>query len=494
MTAENGRPVDGWPVPAGWTWSTMGEVAEVVGGGTPPTGDEANYGGEIPWITPADLSGYTHKTISRGARNITAKGLDNSGAKLMPEGTVLFSSRAPIGYVAIAANPVSTNQGFKSFILKPGLLPDYVFYYLHRANDLAIARASGTTFLEISSSRARTIPIPLAPPDEQTRIVAEVEKQFTRLDVAVKTLARVRAQLRRYRSSVLKAACEGRLVSTEAAVARATGRTFETGGQLLTRVLAQRPTAWQEWTESAGKRRAQYSQPRPPPREVSRLPEGWCWATWDQLGFSQNGRAFPSTDYSEQGVRLLRPGNLHVSGQVVWTEENTRHLPERYAKDFPDFLIGPGELIMNLTAQSLKDEFLGRICMTGPDEKERCLLNQRQARLKPILVSPRFVFWVFKSPLFRHFVNTLNTGSLIQHMFTSQLAEFALPLPPLAEQHRIVEELEARLSVVDAVEAKLVDSNARADSLRRGILAAAFEGTLVKASRSSEPAAPLTEE
>jgi type I restriction enzyme, S subunit len=89
----------------------------VVGGGTPRTSDDSNFDdGEIPWITPADLSGYSHKSIERGARNITPKGLTTSGATMMPAGTVLFSSRAPIGYVAIAANPVSTNQGFKSFV------------------------------------------------------------------------------------------------------------------------------------------------------------------------------------------------------------------------------------------------------------------------------------------------------------------------------------------------------------------------------------------
>ena len=104
----------------------MGEIADVVGGGTPRTNDSENYeGGTIPWITPADLSGYTAKNISHGERLITAKGLAGSSAKMMPSGTVLFSSRAPVGYVAIAANPVCTNQGFKSFVLKAkDILPD----------------------------------------------------------------------------------------------------------------------------------------------------------------------------------------------------------------------------------------------------------------------------------------------------------------------------------------------------------------------------------
>src|SRR5438876_10194101 len=209
---------DRWAIPESWVWSSMGEVAEVVGGGTPPTNDLENFGGDIPWITPADLSGYGEKKIARGARNITQRGLDASSARLMPAGAVLFSTRAPIGYVAVASNPVSTNQGFKSFVLDANLLSDYVYYYLQRARNLAIARASGTTFSEISGARTRTIPIPIAPVQEQLRIVAEVEKQLTRLEAGLAALKRVESGLARYRTSVLKAACEGRLVPSEAEI------------------------------------------------------------------------------------------------------------------------------------------------------------------------------------------------------------------------------------------------------------------------------------
>src|SRR5882724_6759460 len=110
-------PDSPWPIPPHWQWKKMGDVATVIGGSTPPTDHNEYFGGDIPWITPADLSKYTEKTISRGARNITQAGLAHSGARVLPAGTVLFSSRAPVGYVAIASNPVSTNQGFRSFIL-----------------------------------------------------------------------------------------------------------------------------------------------------------------------------------------------------------------------------------------------------------------------------------------------------------------------------------------------------------------------------------------
>ncbi len=181
-------------LPVGWHWTTMGDIAEVIGGGTPRTNDPTNFvGGDVPWITPADLSGHTEKYISHGARFITRKGIESSSARLLPAGTVLFTSRAPIGYVAIARNPVATNQGFKSFVLKDGVLSEYVYWWLKGSKQRGEALASGTMSLELSGANAKKLPIPIAPIDEQRRIVAEIEKQFSRLDEAVANLKRVKA-------------------------------------------------------------------------------------------------------------------------------------------------------------------------------------------------------------------------------------------------------------------------------------------------------------
>jgi len=120
-------------------------------------------------------------------------------------------------------------------------------------------------------------------------------------------------------------------------------------------------------------------------------------------------------------------------------------------------------------------------------------LNQRIARLTPTRLDRHFVLIVFKSPLFRRFVDGLNTGSLIQHMFTSQLAEFVLPVPPLGEQHRIVAEVERRLSVVDELEKVVEASLTRAAKLRQSILKRAFEGRLVAQDPNDEPASVLLE-
>lgn len=145
---------------------------------------------------------------------------------------------------------------------------------------------------------------------------------------------------------------------------------------------------------------------------------------------------------------------------------------------------------MNLTAQSLRDEFLGRVCITRQDE--RCLLNQRIARLSPgPLVEPRFLVYALKASRFRRFVDSLNTGSLIQHMFTRQLDEFEVPVPPREVQLAAIEGVGRDISLLDDVERTIDLALSSSDGLRREILAAAFSGRLVQQDPNDEPASEL---
>lgn len=143
-----------------WKECTIADIGTVVGGATPSTKDPSNYdGGDIAWITPKDLSNYEDRYISRGERNITEKGLSGCSAQLMPKHSILFTSRAPIGYVAIADGEVCTNQGFKSVV--PNENTDYLFlYYLLKYNKNMIeGLGSGTTFKEVSGSTMKGIKV-----------------------------------------------------------------------------------------------------------------------------------------------------------------------------------------------------------------------------------------------------------------------------------------------------------------------------------------------
>jgi len=105
-------------------------LGKIVAGGTPSTKNEEYWGNEVFWVSPADLSGYKRKFISRGRKSLSKLGLENSSAKLMSAGSILFSSRAPIGYVVISANEICTNQGFKSLVPSKEIFNEYIYYYL----------------------------------------------------------------------------------------------------------------------------------------------------------------------------------------------------------------------------------------------------------------------------------------------------------------------------------------------------------------------------
>ncbi len=157
----------------------LGEVAQIIGGGTPSTTKEEYWNGEIGWLTPRDLTGYSFKYISKGERNITDEGLKNSSARLMPEGTVLMTSRAPIGYLAIAGDELSTNQGFKSFIVDESIINNEYLYYLLKSNiDRIKSLGTGSTFAEVSASILKSFEIEI--PDLPTQ--KEIAQILSSLD------------------------------------------------------------------------------------------------------------------------------------------------------------------------------------------------------------------------------------------------------------------------------------------------------------------------
>lgn len=176
-------------LPDSWIFVRLKHIGEVVGGGTPKTNISEYWDGSIPWITPADLSGYENIYISTGSRMITEIGLKSSSAQILPQNAVLYSSRAPIGYTAIVANPISTNQGFKSVVPYDFSMSIYLYYCLKARTPDIIQRATGTTFKEISGSEMAETIIPLPPINEQKRICGKATQLLAILRVIEKSLS-----------------------------------------------------------------------------------------------------------------------------------------------------------------------------------------------------------------------------------------------------------------------------------------------------------------
>ena len=173
-----------YPIPSSWSWVKLGDISAVVGGGTPSTTNATFWATkeEVPWITPADMRSQVNRYVSRGSRDITKLGLETSSAQLLPTGSVLFSSRAPIGHVGIAANPLATNQGFKSCVPYLAEMSEFIYLFLRKAGKEIDAMATGTTFREVSGKQVAQVLIPVPPIAEQKRIVAKVDELMALCD------------------------------------------------------------------------------------------------------------------------------------------------------------------------------------------------------------------------------------------------------------------------------------------------------------------------
>jgi type I restriction enzyme S subunit len=360
---------------------------------------------------------------------------------------------------------------------------------------------SGTTRLKLPQAPMRSIPLAIAPYPEQLRVVAEIDKQFTRLDAAVAALKRVQANLKRYRASVLKAACEGRLVPTEAELARAEGRDYEPADKLLARILDGRRARWEAEQlakmQPAGKpakdhvRKAEYKEPAPPDTaNVPKPPEGWVWVSLEQISWDAGYGTSEKCDYGWSGPPVLRIPNI-VSGKVDISD--LKFAADSTELDESDEL-ARGDFLVIRTNGSKK--LIGRGALVSRSfEKPHFYASYLiRFRLLNLGSTPRWVSTLWDVPDNRVRIERLAATSAGQYNINiAKLNSIPLVVPPVAEQDRIVAEVERRLSVIEELETLVEASLKRAGRLRQAVLKRAFEGKLVPQDPNDEPASNLLE-
>ena len=311
------------------------------------------------------------------------------------------------------------------------------------------------------------VQFPLAPPGEQRRIVAEIEKQFTGLEAGVAALRRVQANLKRYRAAVLKAACEGKLVPTEAELAKTGNRKtkFENGEALLTRILTERRQNWQG--------RGKYKEPAAPnTANLPSLPEGWTWATVEQLSTRVQYGSSAKTNEDSTGVPVLRMGNIQ---EGKFDFDKLKYLPKSH-DEFPELLLARGDLLFNRTNSA---ELVGKTAVFK-DTPQPCSFASYLIRVRfGNGCLPDFVSYFINSVFGRAWIADVVSQQVGQaNVNGTKLQALAMPLPPFAEQTRIVAEVERRLSVVEELETVAKANLQRATRLRQSILHKAFAGKL----------------
>lgn len=187
-------------IPEEWEVLPIDSVANVVGGGTPSTSRAEYFGGSIPWITPRDLSSFQGRFIERGERNISEEGFNSSGARVLPKGSVLLSSRAPVGYLAIADGEVTTNQGFQSLVPSSKVNNLFLYYLLKNNTQKLIDHSSGSTFQELSGKTLRSLTFAFPDIQEQHRIASILSS----LDSRIELNRQINANLEKMASALFK--------------------------------------------------------------------------------------------------------------------------------------------------------------------------------------------------------------------------------------------------------------------------------------------------
>jgi type I restriction enzyme S subunit len=197
---------------AGWSLATIGDVCNVVNGGTPKTGVLEYWGGQHQWITPAEMGKRSTPYVSQTERTITAQGLQNSSARPLPRMSVILSSRAPIGHLVINTEPMATNQGCKGLVPRAQIDHKFLYYYLGSIVDLLNDLGTGATFKELSGGKLKEVPVPLPPLPEQQRIVTLLDEAFDGIASAKanaeKNLKNARAIFESHLQSVFEDAAE----------------------------------------------------------------------------------------------------------------------------------------------------------------------------------------------------------------------------------------------------------------------------------------------
>ena len=473
------------PLPPGWVAATVGDTATYINGLAFKPSDWVDEG--YPIIRIQNLTDES-KPLNRTLRTVDA-------SYLVKSGDILVSWSATLDAFTWKRETAILNQHIFKVVPNETVVGRPFLYYLlcHTISALrASAHLHGSTMSHINRGPFLGFTVSLAPLNEQIRIVSAIDTHFTRLDVAVAALRRTRTNLKRYRAAVLKAACEGRLVPTEAALACTEGRDYESGEHLLARILAERRARWeavqQERFAKSGKQppfnwRAKYEEPAAP--DTGELAEGWCWASLAHLKeFSLYGPRFSSDDYSAAGKLVLRTSDISQSGRV-----RTASAPRLTLSDaeFAKYRVDIGDLLITRTGS------LGTLAVFDDDVEAIPGAYLIQYRLIAPVVTSWYIFYFLKSPVGQGHLVGGGAGVGRPNLNAPTIEAVPVPLPPLAEQQRIVAEVERRLSVVDQMEAAVGSGLKRAERLRQAILKRAFEGRLVPQDPNDEPASVLLE-
>lgn len=418
-------------IPENWKWVRLGEIGKIIGGGTPKTTNlEYWQNGKIAWITPADMKNIKGKYISCGKKNITLLGLEKSSAQLLPKGSILFSSRAPIGYVAIAREEVSTNQGFKSIVPFSLNLSLYLYYVLLGMVDIIKKLGTGTTFKEVSGSVVEKILVPLPPLAEQKRIVEKLDNVLANIGELKANEEKLSILQKNFpdklKKSILQSAIQGKLTEQLA--------TDDNVEDLLKAIKEEKECLIKE-----KKIKKQKPLPEITEEEIPfEIPKNWKWVRANDILDVRDG-THDTPKYVVKGVPLvtsknLDNGKLNLSNIKYISKNDSEKINLRSKVNLNDILfamigtIGNPVIIKKDIEMSIKNIGLFK-------------------SYRENAINMEYIYYLL---LYMQDILKQQVSSGVQKFVSlTELRRLMMPLPPLAEQKRIVEKLDKLLADIE---------------------------------------------
>jgi len=461
-------------LPASWSWTTVGELYNIVGGGTPSTSRPEYWEGEIPWISSADIFGL--KDI-RPRRFINNEAIQESATNLVPQDSLLVVTRVGLGKVALTKTKICFSQDLQGLIgISSFVNPMYALYYLSSAVQIFKHIYRGTTIAGVTKKQLSALPFALPPLPEQHRIVAKIEELFSYLDAGLEVLQKARVQLKRYRQAVLKAAVEGKLTEEW----RKAHPDVEPAETLIGRILRLKQ-------EKLGKK---FRVPNEVDTAVlPKLPDSWFWVRLESLADLKGGITKDAKRKVPDGRRVpyLRVANVQ-RGYLDLAEIKEIEASEEVISELR---LEHGDILFNEGGDRDK---LGRGWI-WQNEIPECIHQNHvfRARLYSNEVSNKFVSWFGNTHGQKYFLDEGKQTTNLASVNLTKLSAFPVPLPPREEQKIIIERIEGLLSQSDGSKEIIDQSLKFTDSLRQSILKRAFEGKLVPQNPSYEPASLLLE-
>ena len=424
---------------------------------------------------------------------------------MMPAGAVLFTSRAPIGYVAIAENPISTNQGFKSIVPYVSACSRFIALAMKTFAAEIDARAPGTTFKEVSGKLLAGVPFPLPPLAEQHRIVAKVdelmalcnrlqaartEREATRDRLVAASLARLNApdpdpatfrdhaafaldnlaplttrrdQVKALRQTILNLAVRGKLVEQDP--------NDEPASELLKRIAVEKA----RMVKTGQIKKTSPADPISPKNAPFSLPIGWAWSTIGGICSKTGSGSTPrggKAAYKPRGIVFLRSQNVHDDGLRL---NDVAYIDSTIHERMSGTTVESSDLLLNITGGSI-----GRCCLI-PEDLGEANISQHVAIIRTAIDGPqRFLHWLVLSPYFQAFVFDEQTGAGRGGLPKYKMDRIPIALPPLAEQHRIVAKVDELMAICDRLEASLATGEYARRRLLDALLFKALEPTTVR--------------